>query len=122
MRDNLKILIVDDEVRFLTLTSKMLNIIGYLTETCTRGALAIEEITKNPHKFDLVLLDIIMPELNGTETYLKIKNIAPSLPVVFTSGYSLEESFKQLEKTGAKGYLKKPFSQKELTDLLKKIF
>lgn len=122
MRKDLDILVVDDEPAFLKLTSKMLNKMGFKAETCERGIQAISMIARDPQKFDLIMLDIIMPELNGTQTYLKIREINPSLPVVFVSGYSLEENLSDLAKTGAKGYLKKPFHQSDLNNLLEKLF
>jgi len=122
MKKKANILLVDDEKRFLDLTSKMLDKMGYNAETCSRGAIAIEKITEAPSNYDLIMLDIIMPELNGTETYLKIREINPKIPVIFVSGYSLEKNTAQLIKAGASGYLQKPFRKKELTTILKKLF
>ena len=120
MKKEVKILLVDDEKRFLDLTSLMLKKMNIDSESCTRGSLAIEKITKHPRDYDLVMLDMIMPELNGTQTYLKIREINPKLPVIFISGYSLSKSSSQLLKTGVVGYLQKPFKKNELEDILKR--
>ena len=63
---------------------------------------------------DIVLLDMIMPDMDGGETYLKLKNIDRNVRVVLSSGYSLQGQAHDIFKLGGVGFIQKPFSENEL--------
>jgi CheY-like chemotaxis protein len=69
---------------------------------------------KNMATIDIVILDMIMPDMDGGKTYLRLKNIDPNVSVVLSSGYSLQGQAHDIFKSGDVGFLQKPFSEKEL--------
>lgn len=101
-----KILLVDDENGFLEYTSRRLRARGLTVETALSGADAIEYV-KNNH-VDVVVLDILMPEMDGVETLKKIKQIKPDVQVVMLTGHGTQESADQGREHGAAFYLLKP--------------
>jgi DNA-binding response OmpR family regulator len=80
------ILIVDDEKNLLKLYEKEFAEEGYRVITASSGSEALQKIQKEP--FDLVILDIRMPDLNGVETLKKIMESTPKIPVILNSAYT----------------------------------
>jgi len=70
-------------------------------------------------QYDIVFLDIVMPEKDGVETLEKIKTINPALPVVMMSGYSVEEKRQKVKELGAITTLKKPFEMDDVRKVVK---
>lgn len=111
---NLTVLIVDDEENILNAIAKMLEIIGFEVIIAKSGTIAIEIYKKNMGTIDFVILDMIMPDMDGGETYLKLKNINQNVRVLLSSGYSLHGQAHDILKWGGVGFIQKPFSEKEL--------
>lgn len=114
------ILIVDDEEFVLDSTSLMLKYYGYSTSTCSESKAAIHFYRENYHKIDLVILDLILPEMNGKEVYAVFKQINPQLKVLFSSGYTLDD---ESEDTfdGLTDMISKPYHKNELLQKIKNI-
>lgn len=111
-----KILIVDDEKDIAELISDVLVDEGFETVTTYDGEDALEKIKKNT--FDLILLDIMMPKMSGTEVCLKIRNIT-NTPVIFvTAKNAILDKVLGFE-LGADDYITKPFVNEELTARVK---
>jgi len=103
-----KIVIIDDEENIISVLDRYLkrkNLVE--TETFTNAKLAIPKI-KAGH-YDLVLLDIMMPEVNGLELLTEIKKENPNQKVIMMTAYSTEEKIIQSDLTGACDYITKPF-------------
>jgi two-component system cell cycle sensor histidine kinase/response regulator CckA len=111
---NLTVLVVDDEEKILYAISEMLKRVGFKLFTATSGQIAIELYQKNMGTIDIVILDMIMPDMDGGETYLKLKNINQNVKVLLSSGYSLQGQAQDTLKLGGVGFIQKPFSEKEL--------
>jgi len=106
-----KILIVDDEEDIAELISDVLEDIGYKTHIVNDGISAINEVQNT--KYDLILLDIMMPNISGIETCAKIRDIV-SCPIIFvTAKNNLEDKINGLN-IGADDYITKPFETSEL--------
>lgn len=103
------VLLVDDEELFRVAGELMLRQLGYDVVTVPGGVDAVAALETSPTRFSVVLLDLQMPGLDGEETYNKIREIAPELPVLLCSGYSLEDKAGRLMAAGAQGFLQKPF-------------
>lgn len=101
-----KILIVDDGEDFLEYTKKRLANRGLEVSTAQDGLEAIAKIEQN--EFDVVVLDVLMPNMDGIETLQRIKAIRPDLPVIMLSGHGAVESATEGLKLGAVEYLLKP--------------
>src|SRR6266849_10763236 len=109
------ILIIDDETAVLSLTSLMLTRYGYeaITATSAKETLHLFEVWPDLH-VDLVLIDIVMPDMNGVELAEKIWELRPDLPVLFFSAYSDQEIFRPVIARGVP-YIAKPFTSIQLT-------
>lgn len=102
---NKKILIVDDEPDFLEMIKIRLEANDYKVSTASSGKEAIEIIKKE--KPDAVLLDILMPNIDGLETLKRIRKIDKNLPVYIVTAFSNEERFKMAKKLNASGFIVK---------------
>ena len=112
-----RILIVDDDKYISLLLYNFLDEEGYICETAENGLEALESVRKgNP--YDMVLLDFVMPQMNGLECLAALRTIDPGLPVMMLSGHRTRENTLEALKLGAIGFIKKPFS---LNDVLKNL-
>ncbi len=106
-----KILVVDDEMPMVRLIEIYLSKNGYHVGTAISGEAAIQELQK--YSYDLVLLDVMMPELNGWETCKKIRNISDIPIIMLTARDQTLDKVKGLT-IGADDYITKPFEEIEL--------
>ena len=111
-----KLLIVDDEEKMLKYITKRLVRRGYEVCTASNGEEALASMKNNP--FEVVLLDILMPAMDGIEVLRKIKKIAPQTAVILVTGHSSATLSAEGKKWGAFDYILKPF---DLDDLMRKI-
>lgn len=112
-----KILIVDDEKDLATTIEAILSLSGYEAMSVIDGESAIDEV-KNNH-YDLILMDVKLPVMNGVEAFLKIKEIDPKTKVMMMTGYSVEDLIDQALNEGACGFLRKPFDVERLLETVK---
>lgn len=112
-----KILIVDDEQSILDVLSLVLTSEKHKVNTCLEGFSAIEKVKNN--KYDLVLLDIKMPKMDGLEVLDKILEIDKSLIVIMISGHGNFETAVEATKRGAYNYIQKPPDLDELKLVIK---
>ena len=115
------VLLVDDEQNVLAVTSQMLTKSGYTVIEAKTGREAIESYTRDREKIDLIILDMVMPEIGGGDVYDSIKALNPRAKVLLASGYSLEGQAREIMKRGCDGFIQKPFSLKELASKVKMI-
>ena len=109
-----KILLVDDEVTMVKHLSKRLIKRGFDVRVAYDGLSALEEIKKDD--FDLVLLDVLMPEMDGIETLKEIKKIRPETEVIMLTGHASVKVGIDGMRMGAYNYLLKPFDLNELVE------
>ncbi|ACN14368.1 sensory box histidine kinase / response regulator [Desulforapulum autotrophicum HRM2] len=112
------ILVVDDEKSIIDMVGTILNQFGYQVLTAANGREALERHRQLSRKIDLVILDIGMPEMGGQECLQELLKLDPHTRVVFTSGYLNDASIAELMKSGAMGYIGKPY---KVTDFLQSI-
>ena len=105
------VLIVDDERNIQLTLSRALAMEGYLAETASGGAEALEKIAALP--VDVVVMDVRMPDLDGLEVLRRARQTRPDLPVVIMSGHGSIETVRQAFKLGAFDYLEKPITERE---------
>jgi PAS domain S-box-containing protein len=115
------LLLVDDEQNVLTITAQMLTRSGYTVIEAKNGREAIEYYSRKQDEIDLILLDMVMPEMGGGEVYDRLKALNPAVKVLLASGYSLEGQAREIMKRGCDGFIQKPFSLVELVDRVKSI-
>lgn len=109
-----RILVVDDEFPVRNVLSLSLEHLGYEVEIAASGAEAIERFTEGA-RFDLVILDMLMPNLSGEEVYFRLRKLDPDLKALIISGYSSEESVKNILENGGRDFIQKPFTIGELS-------
>jgi two-component system, cell cycle sensor histidine kinase and response regulator CckA len=113
------ILLVEDDEDTLTVTTVMLERLGYSVTAETEGLKALRTFSEEPDRFDLALLDHGMPDVTGLELAQRMGRIRPGFPVVLYTGYLDGPSTEELEAAGIGGrVIIKPATRKELTDLL----
>jgi len=112
LRGTETILLVDDEDLLLTLGQMVLRSFGYRVITANSGVKALELFTKRDRTIDLVLTDLVMPGMSGRELVEKLNEIAPTLRIIGTSGYTRQAVGED------ENYLQKPFTSH---DLLRKV-
>jgi PAS domain S-box-containing protein len=115
------ILLVDDEEGTILVEKLMLEKLGYTVFPAQSGKKAIELYNENKAGFDLVALDMIMPEMNGKETYNELKKINPAVRVLLVSGYSLNKQIEELIGLGCRGYIQKPFDIVQLSQKIRQV-
>jgi signal transduction histidine kinase/ActR/RegA family two-component response regulator len=112
------VLVVDDEGIVREFVSTALQKLGYSVSLCINGAEAVEYFKDSHQNVDLVILDLIMPVLNGPDTFRKLKAIDPDVKVLISSGFSQNQTTNGLIDEGALGLLSKPFRINELAHTL----
>jgi two-component system cell cycle sensor histidine kinase/response regulator CckA len=118
------ILLVDDDDIARRSTMALLTTMGYKALLATGGKEAVELYKQNREEIDLVLLDVIMPEMDGVETYKRLKEIEPGVKVLLMSGYTTDEVgelVRDLLERGCGGFLQKPFSLQNLKESIMKV-
>jgi len=115
------ILLVDDEEGTIRVEKLMLEKLGYTVFPARSGKQAIELYNENKTDFDLVALDMIMPEMNGKDTYDELKKINPTVKVLLVSGYSLNKQIEELIGLGCNGYMQKPFDIVQLSQKIREV-
>lgn len=116
-----KIMVVDDEKLFQQLARDLLKKMGYKIKICGCGKEAVEYYKKSHEKIDLVLLDMVMPGMNGKETFLALQKINPQVKVILASGFSVDKDAQAILDKGVMGFIQKPFTANELGDAIAEV-
>lgn len=117
-QDPKTILLVDDEDMIWDVLSDMLQDLGYQVLLAGDGKEAVEIYRSNPGAIDLVILDMLMPNMGGRETFFLLKELDPQVRVLASSGYVSQEEIQDVMDSGAAGFLRKPY---HISDLARKI-
>jgi len=117
--DALSILIVDDDPTNLEYLSALVEALGYTAETAASGREALQRLAQPPRP-DLVVIDVIMPELDGIETLRRYRAGGGKAPVVMCSALDESETVVKAMRSGATDYITKPFNPEELREILER--
>ncbi|MGD1986627.1 MAG: PAS domain S-box protein [Desulfobacterales bacterium] len=115
------LLVVDDEDLVLDVAANMLEKLGYTVLKAQNGAEAIDIFKAHKDAIKMVVLDIIMPDLGGSDVYDIIKKINPDVKVLLSSGYSVDGQAIELLERGCDGFMQKPFTMEELSGKIEQI-
>ena len=121
MRGTESVLLVDDEDIIIEIGQEILEEMGYKVFLARSGKEAVEVYEKNKGKIDMVILDMIMPDMGGGEAYDKMKEIHPQVKVLLSSGYSVEGEASEILARGCDGFIQKPFSAKQLSHTIRQV-
>jgi len=114
------ILIIDDEDDLRKVIEEMFSILGCKTYSAENGKDGLD-IYKQHKYFDLIILDMQMPIMNGRTAFKEIRKINPEQKILIISGYTKLEDLNDLIKSGAKGFVEKPFSIYTMIEKVKSI-
>jgi two-component system, cell cycle sensor histidine kinase and response regulator CckA len=116
------VLVVEDEPDVRRMAERILGKGGYTVIGTTEGAKAIELCREGEQAIDLLLTDVIMPEMLGTELVERIREIQPGMRVIYMSGYSHEVLAPQaLTENGASAFIEKPFNGRQLLETVREL-
>jgi len=115
------ILLVDDEEIVLDASEHMLRKLGYEVLIATGGREALELCEENQDKIDMVLLDMVMPDMGGGKTYDRMKEINPDIKVLLSSGYIVDGQAQEILDRGCDGFIQKPFNIEQLSQSIRGI-
>ncbi|NQT29635.1 MAG: response regulator [Candidatus Saganbacteria bacterium] len=118
-RSRQPILVIDDDPGILDLFVHLLGSNGYAIDTAKNGSQAISKARKK--FYPLAFIDIVMPGLNGLETFSELKKISPKTRAVMITGYAASDLIEKSLDSGAYACIDKPFQIKAILNLSKKI-
>jgi len=119
------LLIIDDEASILQSTSVMLREIGYTTMECSSGEEALKHFREHTFTFDLVILDVLMPVMNGLQCAEKMKQLNPDIKILFISGYlgdiTIQDPTIFSNLLQPNNFIQKPFTLEQLSGAVKRL-
>ena len=115
------ILLVDDETMIIEVGEAMLKQLGYRVMTANSGAAAVACLLQKNGGINLIILDLIMPGMDGGETFDQIRQIRPSAPVILSSGYSMNGQAATIMARGCNGFIQKPFTLGALAQKIREV-
>ncbi|MBI5534822.1 MAG: PAS domain S-box protein [Deltaproteobacteria bacterium] len=110
-----RVLVVDDEELIRTLAVRSLERLGYNVDACPDGKSAIEFFTEHHRGIDLVILDMVMPGMNGNDCLARMRQVDPNVRALLSSGHGLDDSMRALVHEGAVGFVQKPYVLAQLS-------
>jgi DNA-binding NtrC family response regulator len=118
MNDKPAILVVDDNQDLLNTFAMILKRRGFSVQTASDGAAAIDKFKEQD--FDVTLMDIVMPQMNGVDASRKMKEINPEAPIILMTAYSDDELLQTARKQGVRQIIHKPVRIDQLIELIMK--
>jgi DNA-binding NtrC family response regulator len=115
---HIDILIIDDEIKFADMLGRRLSLRGITCHACYDGQSGLDWIKANPGAVTLILLDLKLPDIYGTQVLADIKKIDPAVPVFIITGHGTREDETHCLALGASEFIHKPVDIGKLTTLL----
>ena len=115
------ILLVDDEEIIAETTQEMLEMLGYRTLLAGSGPEAIAVFTEKGKMIDLVILDMVMPNMNGAKVFESLRAIDSAVRIILSSGHPLNEDIQSLIDQGGCGFIQKPFRIENLSNIIRQV-
>ena len=115
------ILLVDDEGVIIKTGRQMLERLGFTIMAANTGSEAVQIYEKHMNEIGMVILDMVMPEVSGSETYDRLKRLNPEVKVLLSSGYSINGKAEELLDRGCNDFIQKPFTMDQLNKKVRKL-
>ena len=116
-----RILFVEDEAMLCVVAERMLRKFGHAVTVCHNGKEAVELYESEWPRFDLVILDMVMPVMGGKDAYVAMRAINPKIVAILASGYSLDGDAQSIIDEGVMGFIQKPFRAAELSQKIEEV-
>ena len=114
-----QVLVIDDTKNIRVLLTKCLEFEGYTVSTASDGTSALDIISNK--RFDLIFLDVRMPEISGTEVLRRIREMGVITPVVMITAFGTVKNAVECTQLGAVAYLQKPFTENKIKQVLEEV-
>jgi CheY-like chemotaxis protein len=118
---NETILVVDDEETIRRLLRDLLQAKGYRVLEAADGLEALSVFSENRGRIDLVILDMVMPEMGGRETYVRLREVDANIRTILSTGYAEDERARELMSMGVKAFVQKPYRVEELAAVVRSV-
>jgi two-component system cell cycle sensor histidine kinase/response regulator CckA len=115
------VLLVDDEDIIIEIGQQILETLGYQVLLARGGKEAVDVYSENRDEIDLVILDMVMPDMGGGDTFDNLRKINPDLKVLLSSGYSINGEATEILDRGCNGFIQKPFGLNNLSKKMREI-
>jgi len=115
------VFLIDDDDMIVDVGEHILNNSGYDVVSAKSGKEAIEVYKENHSRIDMVILDMILPDMGGGDTYDRLKEINPGVKVLLASGYDIDYQGRDIMERGCDGFIQKPFNMNELLEKIRGI-
>jgi CheY-like chemotaxis protein/anti-sigma regulatory factor (Ser/Thr protein kinase) len=116
-----RILLIDDEIKLLTVGKKQLEALGYVVTEKQSSLEALDLFQKNPYQFDLIITDQTMPRMTGDLLARKAMDIRPGMPVILCTGFSEKITKETAKKSGIRAFIMKPFRRSEIAATIREV-
>jgi CheY-like chemotaxis protein len=117
-----RLLIVDDERTLARLWVSLLETLGYQSVACFSAAEALTAFRNAPAAFDLVITDLVMPDMTGVGLARELLRIRPDLPIILCTGFSSTMTEEETKAIGIRAYLEKPLGRRDLARAIRNLF
>ncbi|MFZ0132200.1 MAG: response regulator, partial [Desulfobacterales bacterium] len=115
------VLLVDDEEMVVDIGARMIEKMGYDVLSTRKGAEALALYAKHKTRIDLVVLDLIMPGMGGSDTFDGLMKIDPGVKVLLSSGYCIDGQAREILNRGCRGFIQKPYNLEALSQKINEI-
>lgn len=116
-----RVAVVDDESAMVTVTEKILQKMGYATASYLSGPRFLKAFEMNPDRFDLVVIDLVMPGMSGSQLIRKLREDGHDVPVLLTTGFELQARPEWSAAGGRTSFLRKPYSAAQLGQSVRRL-
>ena len=120
-RDKETVFLIDDDEIVVHVSETILKNSGYDVVIAKSGKEAIEVYKDNHSRIDMAILDMILPDMGGGDTYDRLKEINPGIKVLLASGYDIDYQGRDIMERGCDGFIQKPFNMNELLEKVRGI-
>ena len=115
------VFLIDDDDMIADVSELILKKSGYDAVIAKSGKEAIEVYKEKHSRIDMVILDMILPDMAGGDTYDRLKEINPEIKVLLASGYDIDYQASDIMERGCDGFIQKPFNMNELLEKIRGI-
>lgn len=115
------VLVVDDEEMMRLTAREMLQYLGYEVLEAVNGKDGLDLFSKEHDRIDAVLLDMVMPVMDGHECFMEMKKIDPAVKVIISSGFILDHNLDEMKQVGLMGFIRKPYQSADLSRILAEV-
>jgi DNA-binding response OmpR family regulator len=113
------VLVIDDEPYMAKATSRLLRSMGFDFQIATTGPDAVQICRARGDEIDVVILDVVLPEMSSIETLRQMRALRPGIKVILMSGYGKQESMDRFAGMELDGFVSKPFGYNELENVVR---